>query len=199
MDDYMMYEYLKRKGMGGLTESEFMNKFQDFMSSYRRNSMRNNEMPMDSSYRRDQGYDEFMDMFESRRDSSYNRNNYNRNNYNRNSGRNSMGNTFTESDARSIVAEMYHTSNGRKHSGEKYDMYKAKEVYGKYKGILPMSVTEIDVYIAINSQYHDYGELYKNWFGDNIDQKVFESAIVFWFKDADCKTDNKITEYFDKY
>lgn len=69
----------------------------------------------------------------------------------------------------------------------------------KYRGILPTSVTPADVYVAINSQYHDYAELFKNWFGNDIEQKVVESAIVFWFKDADAKSENKLMEYFREY
>ena len=53
--------------------------------------------------------------------------------------------------------------------------------------------------IAINSQYHDYAELFKDWFGDGIEQKIVESAIVFWFKDADCKAENKVVEYLGEY
>lgn len=89
--------------------------------------------------------------------------------------------------------------NGRKYSGEKFDMHKAKEICERYRGILPTSVTVADVYVAINSQYHDYAELFKNWFGDGIEQKIVESAIVFWFKDADCKAENKVVEYLGEY
>ena len=39
--------------------------------------------------------------------------------------------------------------------------------------------------VAINAQYHDYAKLFEEWFGGNIDNKVFESAITFWFKDVD--------------
>lgn len=35
------------------------------------------------------------------------------------------------------------------------------------------------MYVAINSQYHDYVELFKSWFGDNVDQKIIESAIKY--------------------
>lgn len=44
-----------------------------------------------------------------------------------------------------------------------------------------------------------YAELFKNWFGDGIEQKIVESAIVFWFKDADCKAENKVVEYLGEY
>lgn len=106
---------------------------------------------------------------------------------------------FTESEAKYLVADMYHTESGRKYSGEKFDMHKAKEICERYRGILPTSATVADVYVAINSQYHDYAELFKNWFGDGIEQKIVESAIVFWFKDADCKAENKVVEYLGEY
>lgn len=50
---------------------------------------------------------------------------------------------------------------------------------------------------AINEayQYHDYAKLFEEWFGGNIDNKVFESAITFWFKDVDFDGD-KVWEYF---
>lgn len=35
----------------------------------------------------------------------------------------------------------------------------------------------------------------EKWFGGNIDNKVFESAITFWFKDVDFDGD-KVWEYF---
>jgi hypothetical protein len=53
--------------------------------------------------------------------------------------------------------------------------------------------------LRINSQYHDYVELFKSWFGDNVDQKIIESAIIFWFKDVDCKAENKVVEYLGEY
>lgn len=37
--------------------------------------------------------------------------------------------------------------------------------------------------------------LFEEWFGGNIDNKVFESAITFWFKDVDFDGD-KVWEYF---
>lgn len=48
---------------------------------------------------------------------------------------------------------------------------------------------------TINAQYHDYAKLFEEWFGGNIDNKVFESAITFWFKDVDFDGD-KVWEYF---
>lgn len=202
----MMYEYLKKKGMGGMSEHEFMDKFRNFMTKYRRNSMRHDNeedfMPMDDPYMRRHGRpDEFMDMFDSRGD-RFNESSIGSSGMDRmiRYMRDSMSKEhFNESEAKYLVADMYHTENGRKYSGEKFDMHKAKEICERYRGILPTSVTVADVYVAINSQYHDYAELFKNWFGDGIEQKIVESAIVFWFKDADCKAENKVVEYLGEY
>ena len=103
---------------------------------------------------------------------------------------------FNESYARYLVSNMHHTENGRKYVGEKFDMTKAKEVCERYRGILAQSITHADVYVAINSHYHDYCELFKAWFGDNIDQKIIESAIIFWFKDDDYEEGSKLWNYF---
>lgn len=29
--------------------------------------------------------------------------------------------------------------------------------------------------------------------------KIIESAIIFWFKDVDCKSRNKVVSYFKEY
>lgn len=68
-------------------------------------------------------------------------------------------------------------------------------IYERYKEVLPNDVEPCDVYVAINAQYHNYAKLFEEWFGGNIDNKVFESAITFWFKDADFDGD-KVWEYF---
>lgn len=54
---------------------------------------------------------------------------------------------------------------------------------------------DIEGIFAINAQYHDYAKLFEEWFGGNIDNKVLESAITFWFKDVDFDGD-KVWEYF---
>lgn len=53
----------------------------------------------------------------------------------------------------------------------------------------------IDEQIAfLQSQKQAINEAYRR-FGGNIDNKVFESAITFWFKDVDFDGD-KVWEYF---
>lgn len=98
-------------------------------------------------------------------------------------------------EAREIVEQMYHVKDNKKYVGEKYDMNKAHEICERYKEVLPDDVEPCDVYVAINAQYHDYAKLFEEWFGGNIDNKVFESAITFWFKDVDFDGD-KVWEYF---
>lgn len=51
----------------------------------------------------------------------------------------------------------------------------------------------IDEQIAFLQSH--YAKLFEEWFGGNIDNKVFESAITFWFKDVDFDGD-KVWEYF---
>lgn len=102
---------------------------------------------------------------------------------------------LNEYEAKEVVEQMYHVKDNKKYIGEKYDMNKAHEICERYKEVLPNDVEPCDVYVAINAQYHDYAKLFEEWFGGNIDNKVFESAITFWFKDVDFDGD-KVWEYF---
>nr|UVX76428.1 MAG: hypothetical protein [Bacteriophage sp.]UWG28563.1 MAG: hypothetical protein [Bacteriophage sp.] len=110
-------------------------------------------------------------------------------------GYNSDDYHFDEHEAKEVVEQMYHVKDNKKYVGEKYDMNKAHEICERYKEVLPDDVEPCDVYVAINAQYHDYCKLFDSWFGGNIDNKVFESAITFWFKDVDFDGD-KVWEYF---
>ena len=68
----------------------------------------------------------------------------------------------------------------------------------KFKSI-NSNITFWDVYVALNAQYHDNIELYKEWFGEdnieNIKDKIIESAIVNWFEDEDAGIE-KVWNYF---
>jgi hypothetical protein len=94
---------------------------------------------------------------------------------------------------------MYHFEQGKKHTGEYFDMHKAKEVKEMYKRILPEDVSEIDIYVAINAQYHDYSALFKSWNRNNVDHRIIESAIVFWFCDVDYPGKSKVFDYFQMF
>lgn len=50
--------------------------------------------------------------------------------------------------------------------------------------------------ISVNEHYHNCSELFKSWFGEDIDQKVIEAAILYWFKDDDCKSNSKLWNHF---
>lgn len=103
---------------------------------------------------------------------------------------------LSEQEASDMVNKMYHRENGRKYIGEKYSFDKAKEICLRYRGILPSTVSYIDIYLAINSQYHNYICLFKTWFQDNIDCKIIESAMTYWFMDDDFEYHDKITKMF---
>lgn len=105
---------------------------------------------------------------------------------------------FGKEQAKYIVSNMYHKEGGRKHVGEYYSYDKVTEVMQRYVGMIPHGVTPCDLYVALNAQYHDYSTLFKSWFGDNIDSKIIESAITFWFKDEDYKEGSKLIHYFVK-
>lgn len=53
--------------------------------------------------------------------------------------------------------------------------------------------------VAINAQYHDYIRLYSEWFRNinknELDNKIIESAITFYFKDEDSGS-TKTWNYF---
>lgn len=231
MDELMLMEYLRNKGIGkNMSEHEFMNKFKEVMSNkYRRNSYRRNSgagsmrhgsesdyFPMDNRDMYDDFYmrrhndypDEFMGMFNSDRGQHKFFDRFNRMSEGMSEedmyemmramkSKSTIGNEhFNDSYARYIVSNMYHFENGRKYVGEKFDMTKAKEVCERYRGIIPQTVTHADVYVAINAQYHDYCELFKSWFGDGVEQKIIESAVIFWFKDDDYKDGFKLWNYF---
>lgn len=63
--------------------------------------------------------------------------------------------------------------------------------------IVALNQTDLEVLkeslISLKTKY--YAKLFEEWFGGNIDNKVFESAITFWFKDIDFDGD-KVWEYF---
>ena len=104
--------------------------------------------------------------------------------------------SFTEEEAKHIVSEMYHINGNRKYLGERYGIEKAKEVCMKYRSVLSKNISYIDVYIAINSQHHDYCDLFNIWFPNSADNKIIEAAITYWFKDADYEGSNKVYDRF---
>lgn len=82
---------------------------------------------------------------------------------------------------------------------EIYNYDCAKNVFDKYVRNINSSITVWDVYVAINAQYHDYVRLYSEWFRNinknELDNKIIESAITFYFKDEDSGS-TKTWNYF---
>lgn len=194
MDELMLMEYLKSKGMD---EQGFMNQFKEFMINHERGSFRDSRTSFNRGhYPKELEAYEGWDKHITGKRGYYPE--YDRSNIRMNRGMSDefSGNHFIPSEAEYLVSSMYHTENGRRYAGEKYDLDKAKEVCERYKGFLPSTVTHVDVYVAINAQYHDYANLFKSWFGDRIDHKIIESAIVFWFKDEDNPGTAKLVNYF---
>lgn len=192
MDDFMLMEYFKNRDRN-IGEKELISKFKEFMSKNERNHYIRHQdeknYPMsdkiyDDFYARKydypNGFKRMLEdvneegMYESLADNEH----------------------FNDSYAKYIVSNMFHFDNGRKYIGEKFNMDKAKEICERYRGIIPHTVTYADIYVAINSQYHDYCKLFKSWFEDEVEQRVIESAIIFWFKDDDYKEGSKLWNYF---
>ena len=203
MDEFLMYKYLNEKGANSREEQDFMNKFKKFVKA-KRAAMKRHDVPFDeyNNYNwEDDNYDDDHEFFEKYRRGMRNTMGIDEEEEYRKMMkymRDSMGeDSLSESKAKHLVSQMYHIENGRKHVGEKYDMHKAKEICERYKGMIPSNVKYPELYVAINAQYHDYCELFKSWFGDNMDSKIVESAIIFWFRDVDYPEGNKIMEYFN--
>lgn len=110
------------------------------------------------------------------------------------------GNHFDELYAKYQVDNMYHTKkNGIICKGEIYSIEDAKRIHEKYIKSIDSSNNCWDVYVAINAQFHDYYSLYNEWYNnitnEELDIKIIESAINFWFKDEDAGN-GKIWNYF---
>lgn len=210
MDDIFMLEMLKNKGMGDREFSNHMKKYfaENFARGRGRGGYGRGRRDSEQGDFYEPNYNRELDMYD---DYYINRHSENhmedmiksmssedkRRLFEMMSNESTHNGHFNEQYAKYIVSQMYHTEGGRKYVGEKFDMTKAKEICERYRGVIPQTVTHADVYVAINSQYHDYCEIFKAWFGDNIDSKIIESAIAFWFKDDDWKKGCKVYEYFE--
>lgn len=110
------------------------------------------------------------------------------------------GKHFDEVYATYQVDNMYHTDNkGNKITSPMFTPIDVRKLYDKKFKSINSNITFWDVYVALNAQYHDNIELYKEWFGedniDNIKDKIIESTIVNWFEDEDAGIE-KVWNYF---
>lgn len=105
---------------------------------------------------------------------------------------------FNEENAKQIVSKMWHIDeHGNKHMGEMMTLELAKDIHKRYSDYLSNDITCYDIYVAINSNYHDFYCLFKKWFNDNIELPIIESTIAFWFKDNDY-VGSKVWDYLQK-
>lgn len=177
MDDILLIDYLKKKGV--LNDTEYTNIITG-----------NNKAVQNDSH-----YDMYSTFFDSFKEVTKNMGPSEKGQFverlkdfdNRSSEH------FNESYAKYIVSKMWHRDDfGRKISGEKYDMTMAKEICERYRGVISSTVTYSDIYVAINSHYHDMFCLYNKWFNGDTDHKIIESAIIYWFKDDDYDSMDKL-------
>ena len=110
------------------------------------------------------------------------------------------GKHFDEVYATYQVDNMYHTDNkGNKITSPMFTPIDVRKLYDKKFKSINSNITFWDVYVALNAQYHDNIELYKEQFGEdnieNIKDKIIESAIVNWFEDEDAGIE-KVWNYF---
>lgn len=208
MEDYMLVNFLREHGVGHhMSDEEFTWKFKEFLKEHshdRKGRMKNmmdwEDYNEDYSDRR--GYGGYLNTKDYDHSYPYDMPKYPYNvTFNRYQGipyknYKESSHSFNEHEAREIVNEMYHNYNGKRVSGEIFTMEKAKEVLEHHHNTMYTKPSVEEVYIAINAQYHDYCPLYKQWFGSNADNKIIESAILFWFKDEDYHKGSKVLNYF---
>lgn len=110
------------------------------------------------------------------------------------------GKHFDEVYAKYQVSCMYHTkTDGIVCRGEIIDIEESKRIHEQYRRHIDTETTIWDMYVALNAQHHDYSNVYKTWFTDDVirKEKIVESAIIFWFKDED-HAKGKVWDYFDE-
>ena len=98
------------------------------------------------------------------------------------------------------VAQMQHKgTDGILRKGAHWTLEQVQEVFAKIKGQIKPTDNIYDVFVALNSFYHDNCNLYQKWFvgqeKDAIESKIIEGAINYFFKDEDAP-DGKIWLYY---
>lgn len=108
-------------------------------------------------------------------------------------------NTIAYYGCNDIVVDIFNFNKGNKITSPMFTPIDVRKLYDKKFKSINSNITFWDVYVALNAQYHDNIELYKEWFGEdnieNIKDKIIESAIVNWFEDEDAGIE-KVWNYF---
>lgn len=102
---------------------------------------------------------------------------------------------YNEPFARKDVASMHHkNAKGEIIKGEHWNI---EQVTTAAKGLsVPSTATLWDVYVALNANWHDKEVKFAEWFGQDVEKRIVEDAISFYFNDADAP-DGKIWLYMD--
>lgn len=114
--------------------------------------------------------------------------------------KNQLQNAISNIDAGNSNLNEEETDNkGNKITSPMFTPIDVRKLYDKKFKSINSNITFWDVYVALNAQYHDNIELYKEWFGEdnieNIKDKIIESTIVNWFEDEDAGIE-KVWNYF---
>lgn len=110
-----------------------------------------------------------------------------------------MKDKYNSTVKQTIQSESLWNNKGNKITSPMFTPIDVRKLYDKKFKSINSNITFWDVYVALNAQYHDNIELYKEWFGEdnieNIKDKIIESAIVNWFEDEDAGIE-KVWNYF---
>lgn len=91
---------------------------------------------------------------------------------------------YNEEFAKWDVEHMHHSENNVTMRGEMVTMHEAKEMRMMFN--IPSSVTDCDLYVAVNATYHDKVKLMKSWFGkEDWKKHLMEEAYTTYFADED--------------
>lgn len=108
------------------------------------------------------------------------------------------GKHFNRDYAEWEVAQMHHKCGDKMCKGEHWSHEQTTDVMSSYKATLPAEITPCDFFVALNSQWHDYHCWAKEHFAteEEMELAIIEMAVVFWFKDDDWPTPDKVWSYF---
>lgn len=108
------------------------------------------------------------------------------------------GRHFNKDYAMWQVDQMSHKGeDGKIHKGEYWSIENASAVMEKYRNRIPAEYNKWDVYVALNSHYHDYCVWARRKFPSDYEAVIIEMAIAFWFNDDDWGSATKVWDYFD--
>ena len=90
---------------------------------------------------------------------------------------------YNEHFAKMDVAAMHHKGKSGEDKGEHWNI---QQVTAVAKGMsVPGNANIGDVYVALNSAWHDKEVKFTEWFGPDAEKKIIEDAINFYFMDDD--------------